>query len=44
MTNYASMFNVWTATNFARDWIIEIADCIDSEFLWIFIPELTMRL
>ena len=44
MTNYASMFDVRATTNLARNWIVEVTNCVDGEFFWIFIPELTVSL
>ena len=38
------MLDVWTTTNFARDRSVWVTNCIDGEFLWIFIPELAMSL
>ena len=44
MTNYASVFDMRTTTDFTRDRIVEVANRIDGEFLWIFVPELPVRL
>ena len=38
------MLYVWATTNFARDRIVKIANRINGEFLWIFVPELTVGL
>ena len=38
----ASVFDVWTTTNFARNWVFWVADGVDGEFLWILVPELTV--
>ena len=44
VANYASMFDVRAATNFARNRIVEVANRVDSKLFWILIPELTMSL
>ena len=38
------MFDVRAATDLARNWIVEVANGIDGELFWIFIPELTVSL
>ena len=42
VTNYASMFDMRAAADFARDWIIKIANRIDGKLFRIFIPELAV--
>ena len=42
VTDYTGVLYVGTTTDFARDWVLKIANGVDLEFFWVFIPEFAM--